>query len=193
MNVAIYARVSTRDKQDATNQIRQLREFCAKQDWTVTAEYIDRLSGKSSDRPRFQAMFQAASRREFDLLLFWSLDRMTREGALPTLRYLEQLSTYGVKFRSFTEPYLDTLGVFGEAVVAILGCIAKQERVRLSERVVAGLERARAAGRIGGRPPALTESQQAEARKLRAQNLSFGVIADRLHVSKPTIMRACAG
>jgi DNA invertase Pin-like site-specific DNA recombinase len=192
MNVAIYARVSTKDKQDVSNQLRQLREFCEKQGWVICNEYVDRLSGKRSDRPQFQAMFAAASRREFDLLLFWSLDRMTREGALPTLRYLEQLSSYGVKFRSFTEPYLDTLGGFGEAVVAILGCIAKQERTRLSERVMAGLERAKAQGRIGGRPTALTVNAQAEARKLRAAGLSFGVIADRLHVSKPTVMRVCS-
>jgi DNA invertase Pin-like site-specific DNA recombinase len=192
MNVVLYGRVSTKDKQDVTNQLKQLREFCDKQGWVISHEYVDRVSGKRSDnRPEFQEMLLAASKRQFDLLLFWSLDRLSREGALATLKHLEVLSGCGIKYRSFTEPYLDTLGPFGDAIVSLLACIARQERTRLSERVLAGLNRARAAGRIGGRPNALTQDKKAEARKLRRAGLSFGVIADRLHVSKPTIMRVC--
>src|SRR5215469_14940320 len=192
MNVALYGRVSTRDKgQDTENQLRQLREFAGKQGWTITKEYVDSLSGKRGDRPHFQAMFAAANKREFDLLLFWSLDRVTREGALATLKYLEQLAAYGVAFRSYTEPYITSVGPFGEAIIGFLACIAKQERERISERVCAGLARAKAQGRVGGRPSALTVSAQAEARKLRAEGKSFQVIADRLHVSKPTIIRLC--
>ena len=72
MKSALYARVSTKDKgQDVENQLRQLREFCRKQGWEVVQEYIDHASGKRSDREQFQAMFSAASRREFDCLLFW--------------------------------------------------------------------------------------------------------------------------
>lgn len=69
---------------------------------------------------------------------------------LATLRHLERLSVWGVRFRSFTEA-----GPFGEAVVAILAAIAKQERIRLSELVMAGLARARVKGRVGGRRPLL--------------------------------------
>jgi hypothetical protein len=69
--IALYARVSTKDKgQDTENQLFQLREFSAKQDWTIVREYIDHVSGKTSEkRPQFQAMLAAASRREFDLVL----------------------------------------------------------------------------------------------------------------------------
>src|SRR5665213_2745090 len=154
MRVAIYARVSTRDKQDNDNQLHQLVEFCHRQGWTIAHEYTDKISGKTADRPQFQAMFEAAAQRKFDLLLFWSLDRLSREGALATLVHLQKLSSYGIAFRSYSESYLDTLGPFGEAVIAILAVIAKQERLRLSERVHAGLQRARREGRIGGRPPA---------------------------------------
>ena len=59
-------------KQDNANQLQQLREFCSKQGWDVATEYVDHASGKRSDRERFQAMFEAASRREFDTVLFWS-------------------------------------------------------------------------------------------------------------------------
>jgi Resolvase, N terminal domain len=71
MRIAIYARVSTKDKgQETENQAIQLREFAAKQDWTVSDEYIDRESGGKGDRIEFQRMFEDASRRKFDLLCF---------------------------------------------------------------------------------------------------------------------------
>lgn len=140
MKVALYARVSTKDKgQDCENQLAQLRDFAAKQGWEVAYEFVDQRSGKNGDRPQFQKMLDAASRHEFGCLLFWSLDRLTREGALATLRYLEQLTSYCVGYRSLTESYLDSVGAFRDAVIAILGCIARQERQRLSERVLAGL------------------------------------------------------
>jgi DNA invertase Pin-like site-specific DNA recombinase len=138
--VAIYARVSTRDKgQDTENQLRQLREFCRKQDWRVVCEFVDHATGKHSDREQFQALFAAASRSEFDVVLFWSLDRFSREGVLATLQHLQRLTSYGVGYRSFTEAYLDSCGMFKDAVISILATIAKQERIRLSERTVAGL------------------------------------------------------
>jgi DNA invertase Pin-like site-specific DNA recombinase len=83
---AIYARVSTKNGgQDPLNQVSQLREYCQKQGWEIAAEYIDQCSGKTSERPQFKAMFDAAYRREFDVVLFWSLDRFSREGVLETL------------------------------------------------------------------------------------------------------------
>jgi DNA invertase Pin-like site-specific DNA recombinase len=143
LKTAIYARVSTKDgRQDADNQLHQLREFAATQEWTVVHEHVGRASGKRRDREQFQKMFAAASRREFDCLLFWSLDRLSREGIVQTLNHLERLTGYGVNYRSFTEQYLDSTGIFKEAVIGILAAVAKQELVRLSERTIAGLERA---------------------------------------------------
>ena len=100
MRTALYARVSTRDKgQDSENQLRQLRQFAATQGWEITAEYVDRASGKRDDRDQFQKMFAAASRRDFDVLLFWSLDRLSREGTVETLNHLQRLNNYGVNYR----------------------------------------------------------------------------------------------
>src|SRR5579872_4391977 len=82
-----------------------------------------------------QALMEAASRREFDLVLFWSLDRFSREGVLATLQYLQRLTSYGVGWKSLQEEYLDSCGVFRDAVLSILATIAQQERIRLSERV----------------------------------------------------------
>ena len=150
---ALYARVSTKDKgQEVENQLRQLREFAIRSGWTIVVEYVDHETGKISDREQFQQMFNDASQRKFDVLLFWSLDRLSREGVLPTLQHLERLTTYGIGYRSFTEQYFDSCGIFREAVIAIIATVAKQERVRISERVRAGLTTARAKGKSRSGP-----------------------------------------
>ena len=103
MKIAIYARVSTKDKgQETENQSSQLQEFASKQGWEIFDNYVDRESGAKSDRAEFQRMFSDASKRKFDLVLFWSLDRLSREGVLETLQHLNRLTSYGVGFKSYT-------------------------------------------------------------------------------------------
>ena len=193
MRAAVYTRVSTRDKgQDTANQLDQLRDFCKAQSWDIVAEYEDHDSGSNPDRTQFKAMLNDAMQRKFDVVLFWALDRFTREGALQTLQYLSVLSSYGVGFRSYTEPYLDSCGMFKDAVIAILGTIAKQERLRISERVKAGLNRARMNGTRSGRPigrPRVIFSRD-EAERLRAQGIAFRRIATKFGVGEGTIRRA---
>jgi DNA invertase Pin-like site-specific DNA recombinase len=187
--IVLYARVSTKDKgQDTENQRIQLREFAAKQDWTIVHEYVDHVSGKTSEkRPQFQAMLAAASRREFDLVLFWSLDRFSREGVLPTLKHLEVLTSYGVAWKSFTEQYFDSCGIFRDAVISIAATLAKQERLKISERTVAGLERTRKQGRAGGRPELVLDRGQ--VRRLRDEGKSLREISDAMGLSLTTTAR----
>ncbi|HEV2201944.1 MAG TPA: recombinase family protein [Bryobacteraceae bacterium] len=139
IRVAIYARVSTADgRQDPENQLSELRRFAATQGWDVTDGYVDYESGGRAHRAEFRRMLEDSTQRRFDVLVFWALDRLTREGALETLQYLNRLSSYGVGFRSFTEPYLDSCGIFKDAVIVILGVIAKHERVRITADVGQG-------------------------------------------------------
>jgi len=188
MRIAIYAGVSTKDRgQDSENQLVQLREFAAKQGWTVFREDIDQETGSRSDRREFQTMFEDASRRQFDLLLFWALDRLSREGVLETLQHLNRLTSYGVGFRSFTEQYFDSCGIFKDAVISILATIAKQERVRLSERTKAGLAQARRNGRRIGRPR--LNVQSSEIARLRASGLSLRAIGRTLGISEGSVRR----
>src|SRR6185437_407585 len=196
MRVVLYARVSTKPKktkaqpdsarkeksQDTENQLAQLRDFCQRQGWTITHEYIDTVSAKTANRPQFQAMFAAASRCEFDLVLFWALDRFSREGVFATLQHLQKLNGYGVNWRSFTEQYLDSIGPFRDAVLGILATIAKQERVRLSERTLAGLDRARRQGKRLGRPRVVAD--RGKILDLRKRGVSLGDIAAKLSMSK---------
>jgi DNA invertase Pin-like site-specific DNA recombinase len=188
MKVALYGRVSTKDKgQDTENQLSQLRAFAATQNWAVVAEYVDRVTGKHSDREQFQRLFKDASQRKFDLVLFWSLDRFSREGVLETLNHLQRLSSYGVGYRSFTEQYLDSCGVFKDAVLAILAVIAKQERIRLSERTVAGLEKARKQGRIGGRPRVVADRNRIA--QLDSEGWTTREIGEEIGISAASVSR----
>ena len=186
--IAIYARVSTRDKgQEVENQLAQLREFARRQGWQITAEYIDQASAKTGDRSQLQRMFRVASRREFDHLLFWSLDRLSREGVSRTLGYLEQLTAWGVGWRSYTEQYLDSCGIFRDAVISILATVAKQERIRISERVTAGLERARSKGKRLGRPQRTVVTAR-EIHELREAGKSWRGISKQLAISLSTVV-----
>jgi DNA invertase Pin-like site-specific DNA recombinase len=188
LRTALYARVSMKDKrQDTENQLSQLRQFCESQGWKVTHEYVDRASGKRSDREQFQKLFEDASQRKFDVVLFWSLDRFSREGVRETLNHLERLNSYGVNYRSFTEQYLDSCGIFKDAVLAILAVIAKQERVRLSERTLAGLAKARKQGRVGGRPRLVVRRDRVAA--LRAKGLSISEISERMEIPRTSVFR----
>ena len=188
MRIAIYARVST-DKQDNGNQLIQLQEFASKQGWEITAEYVDTVSGSGKkERPQFRRMMLEASQRKFDLLLFWKLDRLSREGTRKTLVYLTQLDSWGVAWRSFMEPFFDSCGMMKDVVLAIMATLAEQERISISERTKAGLVRARRAGKQLGRRAVHVDLKA--ARKLQAEGLGVRGIAAQLGVSVNTLQKA---
>ena len=188
MKAALYARVSTKDKgHDVENQLAELRRFAVSQEWEILTEYIDHETGSKKDRKQFKQLFAAAARHDFDVVLFWSLDRLTREGALETLQHLNTLSSYHVGFRSFTEPYLDSCGVFKDAVIAILGTIAKQERIRLAERVKAGIARRKAKGLPVGRQRKIMDHE--ELVRMQGEGMSIREIAWLTGQKKSTVGR----
>lgn len=187
MKVAIYARVSTKAKgQDVENQLRILREFCIKMGYEVYKEYTDQESGGKSDRPAFIQLFSDAAKRKFDLLLFWSLDRFSREGTRKTIFYLQQLDDYGILYKSYSEQYLDSSGIFKDVIISILATLAKQEQIRLSERVRAGLEKAKSKGRVGGRPR-ITQAVIDQILVLNQQGLSMRKIGNAVNIHHRTV------
>src|SRR5439155_20889827 len=134
---------------DAETQLAQLRAWCAAAGHEIVVEYVDHASGvKGADkRPQFAAMLAAAHRRQFDLVLVWALDRLSREGMVPTIGHLQRLASYGVAFHSYTEPMLSTDNeMVRDIVLAVMSSLAKVERARISERTKAGLARVRAKG-----------------------------------------------
>jgi DNA invertase Pin-like site-specific DNA recombinase len=188
MKAGIYARVSTKDKgQDTENQLVQLRAYAAKQGWEIV-EFIDHEHGDRAERAAFLKLFEAAGRREIDVVLTWALDRFTREGVANTFIYIARLSGWGVKYESLTEPHFRTTGPAGELMIAIAAWIAQQERIRISERTKAGLATARKNGRPGGRPWKVFRRDIAE--QLRADGLSWRAIEKQLGVPQSTVRKA---
>jgi len=189
-NCAIYVRVSTKDRgHDTENQLIQLRQYAARQRWAVVGVYEDHISGKTVDRQAFRQLFEDASKRCFDVVLVWALDRLTREGVFETFEYIRKLTAHGVKFESYTEAHFRTTGPAGELMLAIAAWIAKQERIRIAERTRAGVERARRQGKHIGRPKSMFRRDL--ARELRAEGWSWGRIATELGVPVSTIQDAC--
>ena len=185
MRCVIYGRVST-DRQEAENQITQLREYAAHQQWNVVEVITDVCSGGKSaaEREGLNKIFKMAHQKKFDVLLFWSLDRFSREGSRKTLEYLTRLDDYRIKWHSYTEEYISSLGIFADAIISIMAALAKQERIRISERTKAGLERVRRTGKALGRP------QQAnidKVKQLREQGLSMAAIAKECGISKTRV------
>ena len=123
----IYARCSTRD-QETDNQVAQLKAYAAQQNWEVVDTVVDVCSGgkAATERPGLDKVFGLARRRSFDILLFWALDRFSREGSRKTIGYLAMLDDAGVDWHSFSEPYISSLGIFKDAIIAILSALAKQ-------------------------------------------------------------------
>jgi DNA invertase Pin-like site-specific DNA recombinase len=169
-----------------------LREFASKQGWDVACEYVDVVSGSGrKERPQFLAMMQAASQHKFDVLLFWSLDRLSREGIVKTIGYLDQLKGWKVGWRSYTQSFLDTGNEMVNGIVlSVLAAVAQQERLTISERTLAGLRRARKAGKVLGRPAA--DVDMAKVAKRRAKGHSLRAIAADLGVSPALLCKRLA-
>ena len=191
MKCLIYTRVST-DDQTPENQIFQLREYAVKREWQIFGVKTDICSGsKSSDeRNGLKEVFELARKRQFDVLLFWSLDRFSREGSRKTLEYLTRLDTYGVKWHSYTEEYISSLGIFADAIISLMACLAKQERLRISERTKAGLTRVKSKGIRLGRPKVPPELIS-RAKNLKERGLSYAAIGRELNLSKARAYQLC--
>ena len=129
------------------------------------------MSGRKTDkdRPGFAAMLKAAHQRKFDMIVFWALDRLTREGTRATLNYLQRLESKGVGYVSYQEQWLDSTGPFKDVMVSMFATLAKQETARISERTLVGLRIARSKGIRLGRPP-LPEATICQVLTLNREN-----------------------
>ena len=173
-----YARVSTTD-QDPTAQLEQLRTYCGARGWGIH-EYVDHgVSGAKERRPGLDALLQAVRRRTVDVVVCTKLDRLARS--------LEQLVALGKEFKTLgvelvvLDQALDTTTSAGKALFGMLAVFAEFERDLIRERVIAGIQRAKALGKRLGRPRAPVSREQVLA--LREAGLSYRTIGRRLRIS----------
>lgn len=186
MRISIYARVSTRDgRQDLENQLSPLREWATRLGGKIVTEYVDEVSGSKGDRKALNRLLEDAHRRQFDCLLIWALDRLSREGISRMLGYLERLRQCDVRVLSHQEPWLDTGGPVSDLLIAIFGWVAAQERQRIRERILAGLKTAKAKGKRLGRPE--RQVDMVKLTKLRSRGFTLRQIAQAVGVPKSTV------
>jgi DNA invertase Pin-like site-specific DNA recombinase len=185
LRVGLYARVSTYDQKTLPLQIRAMREYAGRRNWTITKQVKEVGSG-ASQRELRETLIAHARRREIDVVLVWRLDRWGRSVAdlLATLQELQQL---GVGFVSLTEA-LDLTTPTGRAMAGLLAVFAEFEREILRERVRAGLAHARQNGKRLGRPPSASH-QAAQVRKLYRDGLSKSEVARRLNIGRTSVRR----
>ena len=182
MKAAIYARVSTLD-QEPENQLAELRRYVAARDWTAV-EFVDRgVSGAKSSRPALNELLRDAKRRRVDVVVCWRLDRLGRN-LRHLILLLDELQALGVAFVSLAEG-IDATTPAGRLQMHVLGAIAEFERSRISERVKAGLVRAKAQGRTLGRPRRDPPQDRIEA----VLGLPAREAAARLGVTRSTFYR----
>lgn len=179
---AIYARVSTAG-QTTANQLRELRAVARRMGWTVADEFIDKgISGaKGRDqRPAFDRLHKAAARREVDVIMAWSVDRLGRS-MKGLVDFLSEIHAKGVDLYLHQQG-IDTTTPAGKALFQMCGVFAEFERGMIQERVRAGLARARAEGKTLGRPQ-LEADKKAAIHKARRKGTPMKQIAAQLGLS----------
>jgi DNA invertase Pin-like site-specific DNA recombinase len=186
--VAIYTRVST-DGQTVENQLRELQAVADRLGWTVVAIYRDEgISGtKGRDqRPGFDQMLKGVTRKEFDLIAAWSVDRLGRS-LQHLVTFLTEINARCVDLYLHTQG-LDTSTPAGRALFGMLSVFSEFERAILVDRVKAGVNRAKAQGKHCGRPP-LAPSKAETIRTLLGTGMSLSQIAKKVGVGVGTVHR----
>ncbi len=164
---ALYARVST-ISQDATNQIPALQSYAAGRGWGIAEVYSEVESAwKLGHQIELKRLIADARQGKFDLVLIWSLDRLSREGSAAILNIINTLATYRVKVLSYQESWTEAPGELGELLFAIAGWVARMESQRRSERTKAGLVRAVKDGKRLGRPEGAKDKKRRRKRSAR--------------------------
>ena len=189
--VALYARVSTKNNgQDPETQLMALREYAQARRFEVFAEYVDvGISGAKETRPALDRLMDDARKRRFDAVLVARFDRFARSTRHLVLA-LEEFNALGVDFISLSES-IDTSTPMGKMVFVVISAVAELERSLIRERVIMGLQRARAQGKRIGRPAVHLDFDELQA--LREAGLSYRAISRKLRVSHPTILAAFSG
>jgi DNA invertase Pin-like site-specific DNA recombinase len=185
---AIYIRVST-DGQTVDNQRLELEQAAERAGWEIVGVYDDNgVSGARSreHREAFDRLCKDATRRRFDVVMSWSVDRLGRS-LQDLISFLSELHAVGVDLYLHQQG-LDTTTPSGKAMFQMLGVFAEFERAMIQERVKAGLDRAKAQGKVLGRPKVNSDTEKAVLAK-RAEGTGKRKIARQLRIGVSTVNR----
>ena len=185
MTIYGYVRTSTAD------QLADL-QYLAMADAGISANRIyadEGVSGTHASRPRLDALLDRLE--DGDEVVAWKLDRMGRN-TRNVLDLIETITAKGASFRSLTEG-ITTTGPMGRAMLTIMSALAQLERDTIVERTRAGLDAARARGKVGGRPSVIDEKRLSRIKKLTASgDHTRAEIAEMVGISQATLYRVLA-
>ena len=190
--VAIYARVST-DTQTTENQLLELRAVAERMGWHVTEEYVDQaISGSKGrdQRPAFDQLLKAATRREFHIVAAWSVDRLGRS-LQHLVEFLNEIHGSGVDLYLHQQG-INTATPAGKALFQMCGVFAEFERSMIRERVISGIARSKVHGTKSGKPhgrPANLANPEPLVLKARAEGKGMITIAKELGIGVSTVQR----
>ncbi len=183
--VALYARVDTLDKgQDPQTQLDQLRDYAQRRNFEVMGEFIDYASGTTQDRVQYKLMMEAARKRKLDVVLVWRYDRFARS-TQALVNAMKEFQSMGIDFISYQEN-IDTTTPTGELIFHVMASLAQFESSLISQRVKAGMARAKAQGKRISRPT-ISMDRQNEIFDLQKQGLSMNKISKQLGIAYGTV------
>lgn len=186
---AVYTRVST-DKQTTDNQERELREIAVRSGWQIVEFYQDQgISGsKGRDkRPAFDSLYKDASRRKFDIVMAWSVDRLGRS-LQDLVGFLSELHSSGIEL-FLHQQGIDTTTPAGKAMFQMMGVFSEFERAMIRDRINSGLARAKSQGKVLGRPKISLVTEDAIRKALVSGKTGIRKIAMLHNVGTGTVQR----
>ena len=187
--VCVYARCSTSDQQ-VSNQLIEIRDHCSKMGWEIVKEYTDEgLSGTLSrdKRPAFNEMIKDGYRKKFDSVVCWDISRLGRS-MKELILFLSDMKDLDIGICSLRQGF-DTSTSMGSIMYQFVGILSEWEASMISERTLAGLERARREGKTLGRRKVTDDRMTAKIIELRSEKKSLRAIASEVGVSTGTIRK----
>ena len=191
LDVALFVRVSTSD-QTTDNQIIELSEICERNKWYITKVYNETVSGTLGvdDRSELSAMMKDASRKEFDKIVVWSVDRLSRS-MTHLVNVLSQMKDVGVDIYSYKQG-IDTSTTMGSSFFQMVGIFAELENNMRKERQSIGIKRALSQGVKFGRRKVVDSDKELEIVELRHKGKSLRYIAKKVGISLGSVQKVCS-
>ena len=185
--VAIYARVST-STQTVENQFLELRAVAHRNGWNIAAELSDSgISGSKGrdQRPAFDELLKRSTRREFDVVMVWAIDRLGRS-IQHLVSFMNDMQSVGIDLYIHQQA-IDTTTPSGRMIFGIFSALGEYERELIRERIIAGQKRAVSQGVKIGRPSKMNDAVRSSVRMLKDKGVGIRDIARKLEIGVGTV------
>ena len=191
MKVAIYVRVSTQ-QQTTENQLLELYEICERNNWEIVEEYNETISGTKGvdDRLELNRLLKDASRKKFEKVVIWSVDRLGRS-MKHLVMVLSQLKDLDIDIYSYKQG-IDTSTTMGSSFFHMVGIFSELENNMRKERQTIGIKRAKKDGVRFGRKDVVNEDKEYQIYQMRTKGKSIRAIAKEVGISIGRTHQVCS-